>query len=217
MPFTATQFFDVFRRYNEFFWPAQIALSVVAVLAWAAASRRAVRISLVLLSALWLWAGMAYFKLFFATITRSGQVFGSLFVAEAALLLIAAWQNERRTAAPISAAIGVFFVAYALVFYPPFGEGPTFGTPCPVATFTFGIFCLLPASIPRFAVAIPILWAVIATDAALVFGVRQDFALPVAALAALLVFAHEAHIEAARRKASQLPMTPATPMASRSA
>jgi len=36
--------------------------------------------------------------------------------------------------------------------------------------FTFGIFCLLPANTPRFAVAIPVLWALISSYAALGFG-----------------------------------------------
>jgi len=50
LPFTSEQFFDVFRRYNEAVWPAQIALNLigafVAMAAWRANARRS-----------WAWAG----------------------------------------------------------------------------------------------------------------------------------------------------------------
>ena len=32
LPFTAEQFFDVFRRYNESVWPAQLALNAIALI-----------------------------------------------------------------------------------------------------------------------------------------------------------------------------------------
>jgi len=72
-PFTAEQFFDVFRRYNEAVWPAQVALVAVALLALMAAFRANVRrswrwgqMAIVLLAVLWLWSGIAYHKAFFA-------------------------------------------------------------------------------------------------------------------------------------------------------
>src|SRR5687767_10008670 len=100
-PFTAEQFIDVFRRYNEMVWPAQIALTAIALMAVYAAYRASVRRSwrwapsaLLLLVVLWLWTGIAYDKLFFATLTPAGEIFGSLFIAEAGLLLIAASQKD---------------------------------------------------------------------------------------------------------------------------
>ena len=39
LPFTAEQFFDVFRRYNESVWPAQLALNGIALITAAAAYR----------------------------------------------------------------------------------------------------------------------------------------------------------------------------------
>ena len=210
VPFTAEQFFDVFRRYNEAVWPAQLALLVLALLvtwlAWRANVRgswRFARLALVVLATLWLWTGIVYDKHFFATLTRAGAVFGSLFIAEAGLLLVSAWQDGSTFArAPRSALVtGWCILAYALVGYPAiavalghdFPATPTFGTPCPTTIFTFGIFCLLPSSVPRFVLAIPVLWSFIASTAAVQFGVLEDFGLLAAAVAAIVVIHHATH------------------------
>lgn len=210
VPFTAEQFFDVFRRYNEAVWPAQIALLALALfIAWAAwranarGSWRLARLALVMLAALWLWTGIVYDKRFFATLTPAGAVFGSLFIAQAGLLLVTAWQDASRfERAPRSAlATGWSILAYALVAYPAFAIAlghefpamPSFGTPCPTTIFTFGIFCLLPASVPRFALAIPVLWSFIASYAAVQFGVIEDFGLLAAAVATIVVLHHATH------------------------
>jgi hypothetical protein len=209
-PFTAEQFFDVFRRYNEAVWPAQIALIAVGLFtvfaAWRANARRSwrwARVALVLLAALWLWTGIAYFKMFFVSITPAGEIFGSLFIAEAGLLLISTWQNGtpfERTS-PANFAVAACVIAYALLLYPLLGFAlghrypamPTFGAPCPMVIFTFGVFCLVPAAIPRFAVAVPVLWAMLGSYAAFGFGVREDLGLVAAAVAALAVIHHETH------------------------
>jgi hypothetical protein len=209
-PFTTEQFFEVFRRYNEAVWPAQFALIAVGALSVFAVDRANVRrswrwaqVALVLLSALWLWSGAIYLKHFFATLTLAGQTFGSLFIAEAGLLLIAAWGSGSTFERPSRSATvaGLSLLAYALLIYPALGmllgqrypAAPTFGVPCPTTIFTFGIFCLLPASIPRFAMVIPLLWAVIGVYAAFGFGVREDLGLAVSAIVAILVMYHERH------------------------
>lgn len=209
-PFTADQFLDVFRRYHEAVWPAPMALTAAGVLAavaaYAANRRRAWRwaqTSMVLLAALWLWSGIAYHKAFFAELTPAGAVFGSLFIAQAALLLISATQNGGSfdRASRGSLMVGTSLVAYALVVYPAIGialgyrfpSAPSFGTPCPTTIFTFGIFCLLPASIPRFALAIPVLWAAVGSTAAVELGMREDAGLVIAALAAIVVIHQETH------------------------
>lgn len=209
-PFTTEQFFDVFRRYNAAVWPAQVALIAVGLLSVFAVYRANVRrswrwaqVALVLVAALWLWSGIVYHKQFFATLTLVGQTFGSFFIAEAGLLLIAAWQDGSafERASRSSTVIGASLLAYALVLYPALGmllghrypAAPTFGVPCPTTIFTFGIFCLLPASIPRFAMAVPVLWAAIGAFAAFGFGVREDLGLVVAAVATIVVIHNETH------------------------
>lgn len=210
LPFTSEQFFGVFRSYNEAVWPAQIALNLigafVAVAAWRANARRSwawARAALIFLATLWLWTGIVYFKMFFASITPAGQIFGSLFIAQGGLLLIAAWQDsdsfEPATRPYITVAAAI--IAYALLLYPligiAFGQRypalPTFGAPCPMVVLTFGVFCLLPANTPRFAVAIPVLWALISSYAAFGFGVHEDLGLIAAAIAALAVIHHATH------------------------
>lgn len=209
VPFTADQFFDVFRRYNETVWPAQIALNVIGVLvaaaSWRAVARRSwpwARVAIVLLAALWLWSGIVYFKTFFATITPAAQVFGSFFIAQAALLLLAAWQGgPLEPSSRTSTVAGASIIVYALLLYPIAGMAagqqypaiPTFGAPCPVTIVTFGVFCLFPKNISRVATAIPVLWVAISSYAAVGFHVIEDFGLPIAAIATIAVMYHETH------------------------
>jgi hypothetical protein len=69
-------------------------------------------------------------------------------------------------------------VGYALGrVYP---ESPTFGAPCPVVIFTFGLLMWADKKLPWYLLIIPVLWAFIATSAALTFGVKEDFGLLVA-------------------------------------
>lgn len=209
LPFTADQFFDVFRRYNETVWPAQIALNVIAVIvaaaAWRANVRRSwpwARVAIVLLATLWLWTGFVYFKLFFVTMTPAGEVFGSFFIAEAALLLFAAWQGgPLEPASRMSTVAGASIIGYALLLYPAAGMAagqqypaiPTFGAPCPVTIFTFGVFCLFPRNIFRVLTAIPVLWVVISSYAAVGFHVIEDFGLLIAAVGTIAVMYQETH------------------------
>ncbi len=207
-PFTAEEFFDVFRRYNEAVWPAQIGLIAAGLFAAFAAYRanarrswRWAQVAIFLLAALWLWSGIAYHKIFFASLTPAGQVFGSLFIAQAGLLLICLWQNGS-TFEPTSrtnVTLSFVLIGYALLIYPILGHVlghqypamPTFGAPCPTTILTFGVFCLLPTSIPRFAVAVPVLWTLVSSYAAFGFGVHEDLGLIVAAVAAIVVIHHE--------------------------
>jgi hypothetical protein len=209
-PFTVEQFFDVFRHYNEVVWPAQAALVAIGAIAAFAAlhanvrrSWRSVQVAIVSLAALWLWAGIVYHKTFFVVLTPAGEIFGSLFIAEAALLLISLWQGGPafEPAPRPGLIIGLVLLAYALVGYPVLGYAlgqrypavPSFGAPCPTTIFTFAIFCLLPASIPRFAMAIPVLWALIGSYAGIRFGVGEDLGRPVAAVAAMIVIHEVTH------------------------
>lgn len=207
-PFSAEQFFDVFRRYNEAVWPAQIVLNVVAVVALLLAlrsiiigSRRLASAAMVLLAMLWLWSGLVYHKMFFATLTPAGMIFGSLFIAQSALLLVNAWLADEKVLAPlpIDVAAGVAIALYALLIYPAtsfvlghhYPAVPTFGAPCPTTIFTFGMACLLSGRMARFALAIPIVWTIIASTAALGFGVTEDLAMLVSAAIAVAVVHHE--------------------------
>ena len=213
-PFSVEQFFDVFRRYNDAVWPAQFLLFALGIAAAAAAYRanarqswRAAQLALALLAILWLWAGVVYHKAFFTQLSEAGEIFGSLFIAEAGLLVLCVWQNDMpfSRASHASTVAGSALLVYALAVYPAltfvlghrYPSMPTFGTPCPTTIFTFGIFCLLPASIPRFAMAIPIVWAFIGSSAAIALDVPADAGLLVAAVAAVIVI-HQENLHHAR-------------------
>lgn len=197
MPFTTDQFFDVFRRYNEAIWPGQIALTTVGLIAAFAAYRRRLHAAILLLAPLWLWTGIVYHKTFFAVINPAAEVFGSFFIAEAGLLLVWAFFSEPalEPVSRVARTAGLSLIAYALVLYPLAGmaaghrypAAPSFGAPCPVTIFTFGVFCLLATSVPRFTMAIPIVWALIGSYGVFGFGVPEDAGLIVSAIVAMVV------------------------------
>jgi hypothetical protein len=78
------------------------------------------------------------------------------------------------------------FVAYAAIIYPLIGVTvghpcpamPMFGvTPCPVTTFTFGMLLLTIRPVPRWLLAIPVVWSLIGGSAAIFLDVPQDWLL----------------------------------------
>ena len=191
LPFSPEQFIAVFAEYNTGVWPAQIvayALGVAMVallLRRSPASSRSVGLGL---SAMWLWTGIAYHWLYFASINNLALIFGALFVLQGAIFLHAA---VRRTigfgvSAGPRAWFGWALVGYAAVLYPLLGvwlghaypQLPMFGiTPCPVTIFTFGLLLLTASPVSPWMFAIPLLWSVIGGSAAFLLGVAQDWPL----------------------------------------
>jgi uncharacterized protein DUF6064 len=210
LPFTVDQFFDVFRRYNDAVWPAQwvlVALALIAIAGAVRATARAARIVSASLACLWLWMAFAYHIAFFSKINPMAPVFGALFLVQGLLLLPLGGHKElvfepRRDLAGV---MGALLVIYALVIYPALGfvlgrrypALPTFGLPCPTTIFTLGLLLWARPAATRRIVVIPLLWAAIATAAALRLGVREDLGLTVAALivvGVLLRAARNAHL-----------------------
>jgi hypothetical protein len=196
-PFTAEQFLDVFRRYNEAVWPAQIVLLTLAFFALGlvfTSARRGARGLGVTLGVLWLWTGAAYHLAFFAAINPVAVVFGAFFMLQGALFVAWGSGHPRLRLAPRTDAAGMTgaaFIVYALVLYPLLGyalghrfpEAPTFGLPCPTTIFTFGILLWSGAPVPLRLVIIPALWSVLGLSAALEFGIVEDVGLVVAGVA----------------------------------
>jgi hypothetical protein len=201
LPFTTEQFLDVFRRYNEAVWPAQWALVAIAVAAVAFCTFGGMhtgRWVSTILALLWLWMGIVYHLAFFATINGAALLFALVFVAQSALFAwfaVRARQLEFKPTLNAAGFAGAVFVLYGLVGYPALGyavghrypSAPTFGVPCPTTVFTFGIllWCVRPA--PWRVLAIPTLWALVGTSAALRLGMIEDFALPIAALVTMSI------------------------------
>ena len=85
-PFTAGQFFEVMRRYNEAVWPMQWGFYLLALLAivvaWRGTTPHAGRIVSGVLAFLWLWIDVVYHLTFFRTINPGAILFGVLFIAQ---------------------------------------------------------------------------------------------------------------------------------------
>ena len=92
-------------------------------------------------------------------------------------------------------------VAYASIVYPLlgqfFGHGypaiPMFGVaPCPVTLFTFGLFLLTTAPVPRRLLVIPVTWSLIGGQAAFRLGIPQDWPLIMSGVTVLLLLRRDA-------------------------
>lgn len=198
LPMTADEFFAIFRAYNEAFWPAPLVLTALALVAAFLTLRPdggRGRFVLVILALLWAWSGIAYHVLHHAPYNPVAYVFGALFVIQAFVFLRHIGGNRRIVFGPRLDAFGIVggvLVVYALVIYPLIGHllghrypgAPTFGAPCPVTIFTFGMLLWTAGRVPGRVLVIPALWAFVAVGAALSWGVLEDIAMPVAALVA---------------------------------
>jgi uncharacterized protein DUF6064 len=212
MPFTIDQFFDVFRRYNEAVWPAQVIAVIDAFIAIGAAfrgGRRASRLAALVLAALWLWMGAVYHLQFFRAINPAAIVFGAAFLVQAGLLTWVGVVQGRVVLEPrldVAGVVGGVLMVYSLVVYPEIGRAlghsypaaPTFGLPCPTTIFTLGLFLWARPRMPLSLVIIPLLWAVVGSVAALQLGVGEDAGLAVSALVAAPLLARHSRTLAPR-------------------
>lgn len=202
IPFTAEQFFGVFRLYNNTVWPAQVVLLALAVLAvifialqrpWSGVAVSAI------LALLWVWLGAAYHLAFFARINPVAYGFGALSIVGG---LLFAWHGVLRRriefafAMSLRAGLGVALLAFALLLYPVWatlaGHGypelPTFGLPCPTTIFTIGLLALASGPSLRAVLTVPILWSLVGSQAAFLLDVAPDFGLLAAGVAAIGLF-----------------------------
>ncbi len=197
LPFTQQQFLDVFVAYNGAVWPAQLvfyALGLAFVGFTLAGRAPGGRITALFLALSWAWMGAVYHLLFFRPINPVALVFGALFIVQAGLLAVhafAAGGLPVRFSPGVRGLAGLLLVAYALVIYPAIGAltghgypaSPLFGTaPCPSTIFTFGVLLWSGRRVPPYLLAIPLLWALIGSNASITLGIREDIGLLVAGL-----------------------------------
>ena len=203
LPFSAEQFFGVFRTYNETVWPTQVFLLALALVLlgliffrsrWSGLGVSAI------LAFLWAWLGVAYHLTFFAAINPLAYAFSAVSVVGALVFL---WQGvirrrlEFRFAADARTSAGLLLVFFALVVYPAWSAWaghrypamPTFGLPCPTTLFTIGTLAFLVAPYPRSPFVVPVLWCLVGVQAAFLLGVPQDLGLMVAAVAGIVLMA----------------------------
>ena len=159
LPFTALEFFDVFRRYNDAVWPMQIVLTAlgVAAVVLLALRRPGHERALVILL-----AGVYGARLRYEIPRDRRAVLGAALIAYglAVYPLLSLWLGA-------------------------WPEAPTFGLPCPTTIFTVGVLCFLRAPFPRYVFLVPLLWSVVGSSAIVQCGLLQDLGLAVAGLVAL--------------------------------
>jgi hypothetical protein len=200
VPFSRDVFLGLFEQYNDAIWPAQIVASLLGLLAAYAAIRPFAgsgRIIAALLAAAWIWTGVAYHMLYFASINPAAWVFGFVFVVQGLLFLSTGVIRGRlavRFTGGIAGWCGLILMALAMVFYPLIGAvtdqaWPRIAllgvAPGPTTLFTIGMLLLADPRIPGHLLVIPLLWSFIAGMGAVLLDLPQDLALPLAAVLAI--------------------------------
>ena len=200
-----------FSSYNQAIWPVQLALLALAIALLVAAGRGGEgsgRIVYAGLAVLWAWCGAVFFLAFFTRVWAGAWVAGGAFVVQAALFLRAALVRQDSVMAWRADGHGIVggtLLAYALLFYPLLASAlgqhypaqPTFGAPCPITIFTFGMLLLVAGRVPGHILVVPFVWALFGIGAVLRFGVLEDIGLIAAGLVALpLILARNRHVGA---------------------
>ncbi len=200
-PFSTDQFLAVFEKYNTAVFPAQIIifLSGVAALVFlfSRSSFRGQIIALIL-SALWLWNSIIYQFIFFREINPAATVFTVFMGIQAFLMLYFSLVRKRMDFSfkgDIRDITGLVFVIYGLLVYPAIDllTGHSLsgiisaGLPCPTTILTLGFFILASKKFPAGLLIIPSFWALLGINAALHFGIYQDFVMVLAAILTLIL------------------------------
>ena len=206
IPFSADEFFAFFARYNEAIWPAQVVAYMLAGIVMALPFlnvRHYNQIISGILGLFWVWIGIVFLVIHYSALNGVTAVAFGYVLAFQGLLFIYAGVVQQHLHftggfAP-SKLLGTFFMTYALFIYPYLGAltghiypyAPIFGVaPCPTTIFTFGLLLWSSARLPRYLLAIPLLWSLVGVGAALSLGVVADVMMPVAGVVAYTVIMH---------------------------
>lgn len=193
LPFSRSEFLEVFGRYNEGVWPLQgvlLGLGLLAVaLLFVRWPGRHAAISAVL-AALWAWMGFVYHVGYFSGVNPMAWAFGAAFLAAAVGFALAAPGARFEPRAGFPGMTAAALLATGLVAYPlaslawgAYPEVPTFGLPCPTTLFTIGMLAFLRSRWRAWLLAVPIAWSLVGASAALLLGMPQDLVLLGAAAA----------------------------------
>lgn len=201
LPFTAEDFFSVFRSYNLAVWPFQVFLYLLAITVIYLGARRwklGDRIIFSILAFFWIWMGVAYHLMHFTKVNNAAWIFGIAFIIQGLLFLYEGFFHRQisiKYQENIYGITGAIFIFYALMVYPlagfwighQFPDAPGFGLPCPTTIFTFGILLWSDRRPGIIMLAIPLVWSVIGFMAAIAFGMYEDIFLLFAGLLTLLL------------------------------
>jgi len=184
-PFTADVYLSLFDTYNNTIWPVQVGaygLGILAVFLTLRPLAGGGRIAFAILSAFWLWNGIAYHLMFFFQINFAALGFAVLFALQGVLFAAMAIGGRRsfRFQPDVLGSIGMLLCLFALIAYPLLGwiaghgwpQAAVFGVaPAPTTIFTFGMLMMLEGCVPLYLTVIPLLWS-LAGGSAAVFLLR---------------------------------------------
>ncbi|MPY73787.1 MAG: hypothetical protein GEU87_05965 [Alphaproteobacteria bacterium] len=202
VPFTREVFLGLFEQYNAAVWPAQpvaYALGLLVLLSALKPYKGSGRLIAAVLAAAWIWNGVAYHMLHFATLVWAAWAFGFLFVVQGLMFLGSGVLRGRlafRFQGGVTGWIGIGMALFAMAAYPLIGaltgQGlpriPPFGlAPCPTAIFTLGMLLLAAPRVPMHLLVIPLLWSIVGGAVAWQIDIPQDLALPAAAALAVVL------------------------------
>jgi hypothetical protein len=200
LAYTTEVFFSVFAQYNAAIWPAQViayALGVLVVLLSLRPRKGSDKIIATCLAASWLWTGVVYHMMFFATIDWAAWAFGAAFAIEGILF---AWTGAARGrlgfrfSPNLYGWAGLGLVIFSMAVYPLIGSltghgwprAPMFGVaPSPTTIFTLGMLLLTQRRVPLHLTVIPVLWCLIGGTAAWLLNVPEDLALLLAGVSGM--------------------------------
>ncbi len=201
LPFSLTDFLNLFKEYNQSVFPLQVVFYFIAFLCvyilFTGIKNLNRKVSIVL-SFFWLWMGIVYHIIFFSGINKAAYIFGGLFILQGMMFagcgLIRKKLSFEYTKSAANNA-GIVLIAYALIIYPVLGTflghaypySPTFGLPCPTTIFTFGILLFANKKMPMHLLIIPLLWSAIGFTAAFTLTIYEDVGLIVAGVTALVL------------------------------
>jgi hypothetical protein len=203
MPFTRDDFFRIINLYNLDVGRVVWLFYAVAIIILFQLYRRRTgsnQLALGFLAFLWGWMGIVYHWIYFSQINPAARIFGAFFVLQALFFAYITWKNWKLEISSLQSLRGIFqliLFSYSLLIYPLLGivfgrgypNGPIFGLPCPTTIFTLALLSGLehkPNKVVLIAL-IPLLWAMIGTTAAKLFGVTEDYMLGVSAAAFVIV------------------------------
>lgn len=189
MPFSTEQFFSIFENYNTTVFPLQwIFLFLGFTALFFATSKKPVKNNIIgsILVVTWIWTGIVYHIIFFASINPAAIAFGGLFILQGIFLYIETFVRKNLVfnySGSVKDNLALFFLLFGLVIYPVISfyfEGSiirtiSFGLPCPTTIVTFGFLLLTDRKFSGYLLFIPSVWAIIGTAAAINFGVYQDY------------------------------------------
>lgn len=196
-PFTISDFLAVFAAYNAAIWPFHLVAYGLGLMVLTAVARPrpdAVRLAFAALAILWVFTGIGYHLMFFATINPIAPAFAAFFVLQGILLLASAIRPgdlRLELEHDLPSIAGLVTIAYALAIYPVLGiwaghglmAGPMFGVaPCPTTIFTLGVLMIARGTWVIWLSVIPIMWSLIGLAAAIQLGIPEDMAMPVAGM-----------------------------------